>query len=588
MTQKKFLNAKVPLFFLFFFCFENFFSQTPLYQADLSVIKPSWQAVIGGETVAPPTETSYGFATITDGRLISACTQKGAVLWQKNIRGKPEPFFSSWNDFLITVTDKSVLSLINPSGTVLWSADCGFELTQPPFSGWDGRIFVKGKNKLACFGIKGSLKWQAELEETANLPDLLPAVLPDGSLLVFLLKTIDGKTCGVRISPFGKILEEITFSGMITCADECPEGVILGFTDGSTGLFSIQNEASLSRWVLKPEEKNLPVKKILCGQENSALLLNSGTELKVRIVENKTGRLIREFFCGKLNLNLLESCRLTGRGFFVSDSYRAIEFDKEGTIFWEAKLPSKAAWNFITYTDSAQILLCMKNWVLNAFVMSQSVGTKKNARQQNKNYTTPSRNIQSYDGTVYSPIPYSRVEEIAAAFSRGDFSEEKQMTQELMELSQSFLEELFEKNRNPREQKAFYSANPLYVQKILLAMSRCEADIFASDFAKLLELEDDPLILEILIETSGNSGCDEGGLILKAYENVAGKKLQKKDVRLARMLCDSTYKIVAFMGRPALYRQGKQILSGFMTDRFDSQVRSYAMETFTKILNLEL
>ena len=66
------------------------------------------------------------------------------------------------------------------------------------------------------------------------------------------------------------------------------------------------------------------------------------------------------------------------------------------------------------------------------------------------------------------------------------------------------------------------------------------------------------------------------------------KKLQKKDVKLAKLLCDSTYKIVAFMGRPALYRQGKQILSNFMTDRFDRQVRSYAGETFTKILKLEL
>ena len=90
----------------------------------------------------------------------------------------------------------------------------------------------------------------------------------------------------------------------------------------------------------------------------------------------------------------------------------------------------------------------MKNWVLNAFLMSQSVGNKKRLLSQVKNYTTPSKNIQSYDGTVYSPVPFYRVEEIASAFCRADFSTEKEMTQELMELSQSFIEELFEKNSN--------------------------------------------------------------------------------------------------------------------------------------------
>ena len=231
----------------------------------------------------------------------------------------------------------------------------------------------------------------------------------------------------------------------------------------------------------------------------------------------------------------------------------------------------------------------MKNWVLNAFVMSQSVGNKKIVSQTKKTYTAPSKNIQSFDGIVYSPVPLSRIEEIQSAFQKKDFfQKEKTMTEELQELSQSYLSELFEKNRNPHEDKSFYSNNPIYTQKFLEAMSYSESDIFVSDFANFLELEEDPFLLDILVQTSANSGYDESGQILKAYELVIEKKLQKKDVKLAKLLCDSTYKIVAFMGRPALYRQGKQILSNFMTDRFDRQVRSYAGETFTKILKLEL
>lgn len=586
MNKKK-LPKKISVFlFLIIFSSENFFSQTALYQTDLSTLSPSWQTVIGGEIVAPPAETSYGFAAVTDGRMISAFTQKGVILWQKSIKGKSERFFSSWNDFLIAVTDKSVLNFINPGGTFLWSVDCGFEITQNPFVGRDGRIFVQGKKNIACYGLKGSQKWKLELKENAVFST---SGLPDGSLVFFFEQTDDGKTHGFRLSPFGEVLEEITFAGKITAKSSCADGILMAFEDGSAGLFAENKNNSVSKWVLKSETQNSPIKKIICGQKTSALLYNKGTELKIKTVENSTGRLISEFSGGIMSLFDTVFLRPTDRGFFISSSFKAIEFDENGNIFWEAKLPSKATWNFITYTSSNQLFLCMKNWVLNAFVMSQSVGNKKIVSQTKKTYTVPSKNIQSFDGIVYSPVPLSRIEEIQAAFQKKDFfQKEKTMTEELQELSQSYLSELFEKNRNPHEDKSFYSNNPIYTQKFLEAMSYSESDIFVSDFANFLELEEDPFLLDILVQTSANSGYDESGQILKAYELVIEKKLQKKDVKLAKLLCDSTYKIVAFMGRPALYRQGKQILSNFMTDRFDRQVRSYAGETFTKILKLEL
>lgn len=586
MNKKK-SSKKISIFlFLIIFSSENFFSQTALYQTDLSTLTPSWQTVMGGEIVAPPVETSYGFAAVTDGRIISAFTQKGVILWQKSIKGKSERFFSSWNDFLIAVTDKSVLNFINPGGTFLWSVDCGFEITQNPFVGRDGRIFVQGKKNIACYGLKGSQKWKLELKENAVFST---SELPDGSLVFFFDQTDDGKTHGFRLSPFGEVLEEITFAGKISAKSSCSDGILMAFEDGSAGLFAESKTNSVSKWVLKGETQNSPVKKIICGQKTSALLYNKGTELKIKTVENSTGRLISEFSGGIMSLFDAVFLRPTARGFFISSSFKAIEFDESGNIFWEAKLPSKATWNFVTYTSSNQLFLCMKNWVLNAFVMSQSVGNKKIVSQTKKTYTVPSKNIQSFDGIVYSPVPLSRIEEIQAAFQKKDFfQKEKTMTEELQELSQSYLSELLEKNRNPHEDKSFYSSNPIYTQKFLEAMSYTESNIFVSDFANFLELEEDPFLLNILVQNSANLGYDESGQILKAYEIVIEKKLQKKDVKLAKLLCDSTYKIVAFMGRPALYHQGKQILSNFMTDRFDRQVRNYAGETFTKILKLEL
>ena len=54
-------------FILFYFSFiilTSLQSQTPLRFANLNEQKPSWQSVIGGESVAPIAETSYGFAVV--------------------------------------------------------------------------------------------------------------------------------------------------------------------------------------------------------------------------------------------------------------------------------------------------------------------------------------------------------------------------------------------------------------------------------------------------------------------------------------------------------------------------------------------
>ena len=72
--------------------------------------------------------------------------------------------------------------------------------------------------------------------------------LPDGSIIVFL-NDEGGKTRGLRISPFGQELENIIFTGSIKTTHTCKDGVLLTFTDGSAGLFSLKNGLAESKWV---------------------------------------------------------------------------------------------------------------------------------------------------------------------------------------------------------------------------------------------------------------------------------------------------------------------------------------------------
>ena len=98
----------------------------------------SWTSVISGKALCAPKKTSYGFAVLTDGKMISACTDKGTKLWEKGIPGRPEPYLTVFSsDFLLTVSDKKSLSLINPSGLTLWTVQVPFAITEEPFIGRD-------------------------------------------------------------------------------------------------------------------------------------------------------------------------------------------------------------------------------------------------------------------------------------------------------------------------------------------------------------------------------------------------------------------------------------------------------------------
>ena len=398
---------------LSFFIVSKLFAQTPLRYADLKTQKPSWQAVIGGQAIAPVVETSYGFAVVSDGRLVSTCTSHGNVMWQKGIRGKPSGCISAWGDFIYVGSEKSKLNFMNPSGVVLWSQDCGFELKNQPFSGWDGRIFVQGEEKIACYGINGRRKWILSVPPSAKSS---MCSLSDGSLLVFLNATKDNKSIGIRISPFGKMIESITFAGKIICAKTVGEGVIMSFSDGSTGLCAVdQNGSAISKWVQKGKSNSL-VKQICPGTSCSALFVEDKKNAKINIISNKDGSLIKSFSEFSLNISDTQFLRETDSGFFISDSNRAIEFTEDGTILWEATLPAKKTWSYITYTNNNQILLCMNNWILNAFVMNQTVTNKNSAKEKNPLYIKASNLNQTVDGITYTSTPLARIEEIKNSF----------------------------------------------------------------------------------------------------------------------------------------------------------------------------
>ena len=247
-TQNSRFSLIKKAFLVFSFQLSVFsFSQTAQRTCDLTKEEPSWQAVIGGVAVSTCVETSYGVALLSDGRLLSACTGSGTVIWQRSIRGRPSPYIASFGDFLYVVTDGSRLNLVNPSGMTLWTEKCPFEVADFPCVGRDGRAFVRGKKGLACYGLDGTRRWKCDTEDLAPLPI---STLDDGSILVFLKNLRNNLSVAVRFSPFGERLEDITFTGIISSVANCSLGVLVSLKNGSIGLVSAGEQKTASaKWV---------------------------------------------------------------------------------------------------------------------------------------------------------------------------------------------------------------------------------------------------------------------------------------------------------------------------------------------------
>ncbi len=140
---------------------------------------------------------------------------------------------------------------------------------------------------------------------------------------------------------------------------------------------------------------------------------------------------------------------------------------------------------------------------------------------------------------------------------------------------------------NFRQEQSFYAANPAYTQNLLYLMSRCGTADFVSFFADILKGETDPYLLSAAIIYSGDEGFDPDGAVLNAYEYLIQNRLSACDRKILGNICDSTYKLCRFMGRPAFNKQGKAILSRLMFPQFDKETRNYARKTLEKMIQLE-
>ncbi len=587
MAKKRFNKIKIILTVCISLLITNQISS----QETLSNYNTSWTSVLPGTALCEPEVTSYGFCLATDARNIMGFSSSGVLLWEKNVgRVRNLSLTVLQDDFILFYDkDKNIIRLFNPSGTELWSKPLDFTMAAKPFAGRDGRFFVYGERTLICYGINGIERWRLETEMQKELS---MQELPDGSIILFLAD-IDGKTRGLRISPFGEMLENITFAGSIKSTNTCKDGILLNFTNGSAGLFALKNDLAESQWVAKVQSGN-SIFLVSSDFQDFRLLSLNKNQIIIYTLNAKDGSVLASKTINNLDGASLIKSAYTESGLFLADTYKALLLSEDFTELWSASMPENlrnGSINHFAYLKDDYLVFCSKNWSMAAYHTRQTTSSK--------NAETVLKKIHA-DYSFFTPLDLAEIN----YFLQGDFlsylkdpsrvsrlkegnyntDEEEWLTQTLS-LAKLYHMDALSSDFGTRTEKSVFQTDTAGFETILIQLALLCTDQTQNEIAAILSDSNNKLYCRTLL--ANIYGYDPDGKILDAIERNA-VKAGSKDSAYLNTICDAVYSICRFMGRPAWNKKGKQILKSFMGAGYSFNTRTYARDTLKKIIALEL
>lgn len=532
------LLKKYFFYFLLFFTFSLF--------AQEAEIVP-WHSVVGGDIVAPPKLTSYGFISISDGRILNASTEEGTVIWREYIKGKPSEFFSVTEcDFIYLTTDNcEKLSLYNPDGRFLWTIELESPAIADPFSGQDGRVFIQEKNALSCYGTKGSEKWRLELPEST-----LPLVeLNDGSLLYILLETKNNASVGIRVSPYGEILEEINFFDIIKIVKSHEKGVILGFENGQIGNCSVIKQKLVHTWSAENSKSTLTPIEIIIGETGFCVLFSNGIireySLETQEIFWQT-TLPQEFIDSEYYFSYINN----GYVFATINSaifYASNKFGAGGTLIWQKSITYQGNAFFPIITQSGYLVLSHDNWVISGYKLAEfsekKVPQKIEKPDNSKSYQIfyPKKNIVSYDmKKMLSTIQSGNYGILEAEYKKYlDFN-----------IAEYQLEYM-----NSKKNMIITSKS-----QILFTTAFFESSHYNYVVKTLLENEKEAFYITLALQIAASIAYDPQGIMLQSIKTYYYKNKSRLTDSVTIELSNAIFSISRYMGNSAFLNGGKEII----------------------------
>lgn len=582
-------------------CLSALHGQSAASKTELTEKNASWTSVISGKAVCRPQNTSYGFAVLTDGKMISACTERGAKLWERAVPGTPEPYMAVISsDFIATVSSRRTLSLINPSGLPLWSVKAAFDIDSAPKAGRDGRIFIRGKAGVACYGINGICKWQLETPPLGSIP---LQELDDGSIVAILADAKDGRSAGLRISPFGEVIESLTFAGSVEGAASCTDGLLLLFSGGGIGLCAVRGDKATTVWAIPAASAVFSGTSAHGGRfvnvngESAFACLGEGGSTKLVLFKTADGAVTAEFRAEGIRCDSLV-CAEPGAGFngiFLADAQTAALYSSNGRLLWSALLPGRNArggWNHLAYTKGNHLLVCGTSWVMNAYRTVQHVSAggfgaeRQNAQRRSGAGAFGYGSFYDIDAGRFVEARGGGFRELLKSGSAG--ADERAAASALLSLCMAYRNEQQRRPSGARaDRQPAFTDGSLSLREALASLPALGTSDVPHILAQLIPDEPDSAVLSALFKAASECGYDPDGALLGAIYRKA-LSIPARNTAALISACDAVHAICRFMGRSAFYSHGMDILTNFLNPQYDSAVRTYARGTLSKIAALKL
>ena len=187
------------------------------------------------------------------------------------------------------------------------------------------------------------------------------------------------------------------------------------------------------------------------------------------------------------------------------------------------------------------------------------------------------------------PLTNQKMAEISQKFENGDYGKDEAEYLSLLKTeTENYINSYsLSTSFQASGKKGFFAENAVYTQNLLYLMSKTGTREFSVLFSKLLASKIDSGQLLSVITFAGKTGYDENGQMLAALEKLLMNKVQPSETTILKAICDSTYEICRYMGRPALNRRGKAILTYMMMPQYDKMIQDYARKTLEKMISFE-
>lgn len=553
----------------------------------------SWFTVLSGSPSSSPLQTAYGFVLIEDNKFLANYSRNGQRLWQTNTGARITNVSVSDTEFIAVTNQKNQIQLLNPSGLLLWKKNLDFAPYSSPLFGYDGRIFIRGKNQINCYGINGLLKWTIQTDAQNSLH---PQQLNDGSFIIFLEKTHDGKTCALRISPFGGILEEIVFQGKVVNSFYSENGIILVFSGGETGMCSIKTDGGKESGLIYSKWIN---KNLACNEYSQCKKISSkkyaiftpGKNLSIIYSEN--GQIEKSFSIPEISNSQYLFFEQVDDKLIIAQNDICVIYNTSGKIVKVFRMPSKSGkynWEYSCFINSGYLTFLSRDWTVNSFKL---ISTSKEKESPTFAYYQ-SRNLKSGYNTFLSSLSYKPEKnkfnsEVLNSAMKGNYGQsEIQLSDTINAVINSYYETKTTQGQNHQIiEPVIPDYNFSDMESALSFIPVFQSHYFQQKLALLLSIENDKTMIIKILKTIQQCGYDPGGELLTQIE-ILVKRTNPRDQAVLQEASKAVYEICRFMGRPALLSKGKEILMGMFYPQYDEATKKAARQAMQKLAELNM